>query len=143
MDFVNENEPFTEFLSSAAFAIRSTFHTTLGATPGQLVFGRDMILPIKCRADWEAIRFRRQKEIDRNNKKENKRRVKHTYNVGDKVLITKEGILRKMTTPREGPLIVSKVYNNGTVEVQKKLSKKGKSTQRVNIRRLLPYHEKD
>ena len=43
---LDEHEPFTEFLSSAAFAIRSTFHTTLGATTGQLVFGRDMILPI-------------------------------------------------------------------------------------------------
>ena len=49
-----------------------------------------------------------------------------------------------MSTPREGPMKISKVFNNGTVEIQKKLSKKGTlSTQRVNIRRLVPYHEKD
>ena len=103
-----------------------------------------MILPIAVHADWEAIRFCKQKEINRNNAKEKRRRVQHTYKVGDKVLLTKEGILRKMSTPREGPMKISKVFNNGTVEIQKKLSKKGTlSTQRVNIRRLVPYHEKD
>jgi hypothetical protein len=35
------NDPWSSFLASAAFAIRSTYHTTLGASPGQLVFGRD------------------------------------------------------------------------------------------------------
>jgi hypothetical protein len=44
--------PADHFLSSAAYAIRSTFHTTLKATPGQLVFGRDMVLPINFIADW-------------------------------------------------------------------------------------------
>jgi hypothetical protein len=42
-------------LSSAAYAIISTFHTTLKATPGQLVFGRDTVLPINFVADWGAI----------------------------------------------------------------------------------------
>jgi hypothetical protein len=41
------------FLSSAACAIRSTFHITLKSTLRQLlVFGRDMVLPIKFMADW-------------------------------------------------------------------------------------------
>jgi transposase InsO family protein len=43
---MDENDPWGPFLASAAYAIRSTFHTTLKATPGQLVFGRDMVLPI-------------------------------------------------------------------------------------------------
>jgi hypothetical protein len=38
-----------------AYAIRSTFHTTIKATPEQLVFGRDMVLPITLLADWGAI----------------------------------------------------------------------------------------
>jgi hypothetical protein len=49
---MDEKDPWGPFLSSAAYAIHSTFHTTLKATPGQLVFGRDMVLPIKCMADW-------------------------------------------------------------------------------------------
>ena len=56
--FENENRdlppimPFRTFISAASWAIRSTYHTTLQATPGQLVFGRDMLLSIPFRADW-------------------------------------------------------------------------------------------
>ena len=35
------------FLTACDYAIRCTYHTTLKATPGQLGFGGDMILPIK------------------------------------------------------------------------------------------------
>jgi hypothetical protein len=43
---MDEKYPWGPFLSSAAYAIHSTFHTTLKSTPGQLVFGRDMVLPV-------------------------------------------------------------------------------------------------
>jgi hypothetical protein len=39
--------PWNEFLQACAFGIRSIFHTTLQASPGQLVFGRDMIHDIR------------------------------------------------------------------------------------------------
>jgi hypothetical protein len=37
-------DPYGSFLSATAWAICSTYHTTLQATLGQLVFGRDMLL---------------------------------------------------------------------------------------------------
>jgi hypothetical protein len=43
-----------------AFAVQSTFHTPLQNTPGQLVFGRDMILNVKHEANWEWIGARKQ-----------------------------------------------------------------------------------
>jgi hypothetical protein len=46
-----EDNPFEYFLQSTAWAIRSTNHTTLQATPCQLVFGRDMIHNIAFRAN--------------------------------------------------------------------------------------------
>ena len=46
---LNINDPWGHFLNAAAWAICSTVHTTLDATPGQLVFGRDMLLPIQKR----------------------------------------------------------------------------------------------
>jgi hypothetical protein len=49
---MDEKDPWGQFLSSAAYAIHSTFHTTLKSTPGHLVFGRDVVLPIKFMADW-------------------------------------------------------------------------------------------
>jgi transposase InsO family protein len=48
---MDEKDPWGPFLSSAAYAIRSIFHTTLKATPGQLVLGRYMVLTIKL---WQT-----------------------------------------------------------------------------------------
>jgi hypothetical protein len=52
---LDNKDPWGPFLSSDAYAIRSTFHTTLKATPGQLVFGKDMVLPISFMADWGGL----------------------------------------------------------------------------------------
>jgi hypothetical protein len=48
-----EDNPFDYFLQSTAWATRSTYHTTLQATPCQFVFGRDMIRNIAFRANWD------------------------------------------------------------------------------------------
>ena len=123
-------------LQQAAFAIQSTYHTTIGATPAQLVFGRDMILPLRFTADWELIRERRQKEMLKNNAKENSKRIPHMYSVGDKVAKRRPGILPKLRRKRDGPYEVTAVYNNGTVRIRR-----GAVQERINIRRLNPYHE--
>ena len=96
---MDSRDPFSELLASAAFAIRSTVHTTLGATPGQLVFGRDMLLPIKFHADWAAIHVRRQDMMKKNNERENAKRIPHQYKVGDKVLLTIPGKRQKLSKP--------------------------------------------
>jgi len=92
-------EPFEPFLTATAYAIRSTYHTTLGATPGQLVFGRDMILPVQFKANWAAIALRKQERINQSNAQENRKRIPHTYKVGDKVLLELPGKVRKMSAP--------------------------------------------
>ena len=58
----DDMDPWSELLGSVAWAICSTHHTTLQATPGQLVFGRDMLLNLKFVADWEAIKLRKQRK---------------------------------------------------------------------------------
>ena len=40
-------DPWAEVLSSVTWAIRTLYHSTLNATPAQLVFGRDMLFNIK------------------------------------------------------------------------------------------------
>jgi hypothetical protein len=57
---LEEDNPLDYFLQSTAWAIRSTYLTTLQATPCQLVFGRDMIHNFTFRANWEQI----QKQIE-------------------------------------------------------------------------------
>jgi hypothetical protein len=88
-------------------------------------------------ADWGAIEQQRQKEMGRNNRRENASRISHDYKVGDKVLLKKPGKhLRKLEAPRTGPHTVTAIYTNGTLSIQK-----GKVNERVNIRRLFPYFE--
>jgi hypothetical protein len=46
-----------------------------------------MIFNTKHEANWEFIRKRKQQIIEKNNEAENAKRIPHTYNIGDKVLI--------------------------------------------------------
>ena len=41
----------------------STTNILEGYSPGQLIFGRDMIVPIKHRVDWGLIRQKKQTKI--------------------------------------------------------------------------------
>ena len=59
---LDTKDPYAAFLSAASYAIRSTYHITLQATPAQLVYGRDMVLPVQFKTDWEVIRVNRQKK---------------------------------------------------------------------------------
>ena len=49
---LEEDIPFDYFLQFTAWAIRSTYNTTLQATTCQLVFGRDMIHNIAFKENW-------------------------------------------------------------------------------------------
>jgi len=73
-------------LSAAMFALRATYHTTLQATPTQLVFGRDAMLNVKFQANWQLIKDLKQNKIHNTNVKESKKRNPHQYKVGDKIL---------------------------------------------------------
>jgi len=44
-----------------------------------LVFGRDMIFNIQHTANWEYIKNRKQQLIEKNNKRENAKRIEHNY----------------------------------------------------------------
>jgi hypothetical protein len=61
------------------YAIRSTYHTTLQATPCQLVFGRDMIHNIAFKACWNGIQKGKQDIINKSNRK--KRKVEFLMNI--------------------------------------------------------------
>jgi hypothetical protein len=58
-NYLDEDDPWKVTLSATAFAVRSTFHTSLQSTPGQLVFGRDMIFNIQHISNWEFIKQRK------------------------------------------------------------------------------------
>ena len=65
--YVDKDDPWTGILVAAAFAICSTTNKKFFYSPGKLIFGRDMILQIKHRVDWELICQRKQTQINRDN----------------------------------------------------------------------------
>jgi hypothetical protein len=128
-----------EFLTNASWAIRSTYHTVLKASPGAAIFGRDMLFDIPFLADWNKIGDYRQRQTDLNTHRENKLRIDYDYKVGDKVLIRKEGILRKSESRYDSdPWTITSVHTNGTIRVQR-----GSKSERINIRRVTPFFESE
>jgi hypothetical protein len=125
------------FLSDAAWAVCSTYHTVLKASPGAAIFGRDMLFDIWFIADWQKIGKHRQQLTDLNNARENEGRIDYDYKVGQKVLVRKEGILCNAESiwHRKSWLITS-VHTNGTITVQR-----GNKIERMNIRRVNPFEE--
>jgi hypothetical protein len=120
LDMVNTVEPsdVADFLTNAAWAIRSTYHTVLKASPGAAIFGRDMLFDIPFLADWNKIGEYRQHQTDRNTARENKSRVDWDYKVGKKVLIHKDGVLRKGETKYQRELwTITEVHTNGTIRI--------------------------
>ncbi len=81
------------FLSDAAWAVCSTYHTVLKASPGAAIFGQDMLFDIPFIADWQKIGENRRRLTDFNNAHEIKGRIDYDYKVCQKVLVRKEGIL--------------------------------------------------
>ena len=134
-NYLDEDDPWKGILSATAFAVRSTYHTTLQKSPGQLVFGRDMILNIQHQANWEMIKQRKQQIIKKNNLQENTKRIPHDYKVGDQVLLSK-GTENKYETPYSGPHTILQVFNNGTVCL-----KVNGVTDTYKICRITPYIE--
>ncbi len=123
------------FLDNTAWAIRSTYHTVLKASPGAAIFGQDMLFDILFVADWHKIGERRQSLTDRGNQQENAKQIDYDYKVGDKVLVINEGILRKAESAYgKEPWTITTVHTNGTIRIQC-----GTKTEQLSIRRVEPF----
>ena len=65
--FIDKYDPWSVILAEAAFVIISTKNRIKVHSPGQLIFGRDTILPIEHTVDWELLRQRNQTQINKYN----------------------------------------------------------------------------
>ena len=113
-NYLDVDNPWKGILSATVFAIQSTFHLTLKKSPGQLVFGRDMVINILHFANWELICQNKQKKIDKNNKLENAKRIAHVYKK-DNLVLLRRGMENKYESPYNNPFCTSQVNDNGTV----------------------------
>jgi len=71
-----------------------------------------MFFDIPFIAAWKQIGEYRLHQTDRSNIRENNKRVDYNYNVGDRILIHKDGILRKQSPSGEK----SMDHNNSSYE---------------------------
>jgi hypothetical protein len=125
------------FIDNAAWAIHSTYHTVLKASPGAAIFRRDMLFNILFVADWKQVGDYRQHQTDRSNKRENDKCVNYNYKVGDKIPIRKEGILRKAESIwKKEPWTITTVHTNGTIRIQCRTK-----LERINIQRVTSFSE--
>ncbi len=63
-----------EALSIAMHAMRAGIHSTLGSSPGSLVFNRDMFLNILLITDWHEITQKREHLIHENLMQDNQKK---------------------------------------------------------------------
>lgn len=135
-------DPWGDILANVAWAIRSLYHSTLHATPGQLVFNRDMLFDLQYTPDWYAIRQRKLKQIQKGNERENSTRREFSYAVGGKVLLKKDHleILRKTELLNQGPFTINEVNKKrGTLTITEDSTG---TTLTVHIRRVSPFYER-
>ena len=130
---VDEDYPWSGILSAAAFAILSTTNRLKGYILGQLVFGCDMIIPIKYTVYWEFIRHRKQTQINKDNIRKNRNRVYHNYKVVDKFILTKYTKI-KYKTRYTVPFLITLCWTNSMVSLQY-----GTKGIRYSIRHINPY----
>eukprot|EP00804_Cyclotella_cryptica_P025336 CCRYP_012429-RA/>CCRYP_012429-RA protein AED:0.46 eAED:0.49 QI:0/0/0/1/0/0/2/0/127 len=123
---VSESD-IADFLTNAAWAVRSTYHTVLKISPGAAIFGKDMLF------DWNTDKRKKVK----NTRWENASRIVWDYQPSDKVLLRKDGILHKTESQCESdPRTITSVHTNDTIRVQH-----GTKSERLNIRRVTTYFD--
>jgi hypothetical protein len=125
------------FLADAAWAVCSSHHTVLNASPGAAIIGQDMLFDIPSIADWKKIGEHRRRLTDRNTARENEGRIDYDYKVGQKILIGNEGILRKAQSIWQIDLwTITTVHTNETITIQCR-----NNQERLNVRRVKPFIE--
>ena len=135
-DVKGAKELIDDALSMAMHALRSSVHTTLGGSPGSLVFSRDMFLNIPLIADWHAITQRREQLVNENLIRANKKRRTFDY-------APNQHVLKKLIAPTKlgertcGPFRITQVHTNGTITIERRPG----VTERINIRRVIPFRE--
>ncbi len=122
------------FLDNAAWAICSPYHTVLKTSPVAAIFRRDILFAIPFIADWNKIGDYRQHQTDLDTARINSKQVDYDYKVGNKVLVTQEGILRKAESPySKEPWTITTIHTNGTIRIQHETQ-----LERINIQRVIP-----
>ena len=93
--------------------------------------------------DWMLPKKQHKSQAVANNKKDNKTRREHKYEVNDLVLSVQKPYEqtkqpKKVSASTEGPYKILKFYTNGNVRIRR-----GRYDEEIYFRRLRPYFKRD
>ena len=128
--------PWGETLSHIACVIRAYYHRTVMDTPGQAVFGIDILFNLASIIYWQVLNATKQRQVYIDNVRENAKRVVHDYAIGDQVYVEMTDIYHKLDYSKQVPYIITEVFRNVTVRVQR-----GHVDEIINIRQLKPHFD--
>ncbi len=115
------------FLDNASWAIHSTYHKVLKASPGATLFGCNMLFDIPFVADWHKIEEHRQSLTDCGNQHKNAKGIDYDNKVVDKILV----LCKAESSYGKEPLTITTVHTNGTIKIQHRTRVEQLSIQRV------------
>jgi hypothetical protein len=97
--------------------MRTTVATTLRASPGALVFARDMFLDIPLIAECQTIASRREQIVSELLRRQNAKRRSYDYVIGQNIY---EKVLdpSKLGRHVDAPCAVGQVHTNGNVTIE-------------------------
>jgi hypothetical protein len=113
--------------------MRAGVHSTLGSSPDNHVFNRDMFLNIHSIADWHPITQRREHLLHENLMREYQKRRGYNY-APQQMVLEKKWKPKKLGKRSSGPYKIVQVHVNGTVTIQLRPG----LTERINIRQIIP-----
>ena len=100
------------------------------------MFGRDMLLNLTSIIDWRVVTDIKQGQVGIDNVCKHDRWVRNDQAIGDLVYVENVGIYLKLYYKKQGPYIITEVFTNGTVWVQR-----GAINKLINIIRLVSHFE--
>jgi hypothetical protein len=118
-------------LQNFAYGLSANNHSSLSASPFQLVFGRDMVVNAIYLANWKALIERQSAQSQKDDINEKKNRVAHEYLVGESGYLHKSNINNSLSHFR-GPFLIRTIHTYGTVTIQLSPT----VFERINIRQL-------
>ena len=111
------DDPISDMLQAAAHGVRSTVHGTTGRTPGQLACNKDVTLRTHVEADLELVRQRRCRAAEKNDKRENEKRITFRHKPSMKTLVLPQHMDPKMKTNEGHCKVVNCNEANGTLQM--------------------------
>ena len=100
-----------------AWRIRAFYCISCRASPDQLAFGRDMVIPTTYLANWRHIHSHRKCSVLYANTRKNFTRIPYYYNDGNYVYILSKGIVRKLAPFKQGPFLITRAHSDATVTI--------------------------